>query len=72
MTSPAPWSPRRAAGALHDADAEPGQVERIGRHQARVLGGLATDQRAAGQLASVATPPTSSATRTGSTRPTAR
>ena len=35
-------------GALDDADAAAGQVERRRLHQPRVLGGLAADQRAAG------------------------
>ena len=39
--------------ALHDADAEAGQVELVGLHQPRVLGRLAADERAAGQPAAV-------------------
>ena len=34
--------------ALHDADARPGEVERVLGHEPRVLGSLAADERAAG------------------------
>ena len=52
--------------ALDDADAEAGQVELVGLHQARVLGRLAADERAAGQRGSRRrSPPTSAATRSG-------
>src|SRR3989304_680600 len=37
--------------ALHDPDAEAGQVELVGPPQAGMLGGLATDERTAGQFA---------------------
>ena len=58
-------------GPFDDADAEARQVELIGLHQARVLGGLAADQRTAGIAQPAATTPTSSATHSGTTWPTA-
>ena len=52
MTSPGSRGrPIEQVGTLGDADAEARHVELVGAHQARMLGGLAADERAAGQLA---------------------
>ena len=64
---------RRGGRPLHDADAEPGQVELVGLHQPGVLGRLAADERAADGRAGVGhRRPRSAATRSGTRRPTAR
>ena len=56
---------------LDDAHAGAGDVVVVVRHHPRVLGGLAADQGAAGQRQPSAMPPTISATRSGTTLPTA-
>ena len=55
-----PPIPSRQPVALDDADAEPGEVERVGAPSARVLGRLAADERAAGDRGSRRRPPPTS------------